>query len=125
MCEGTKGLRRKVWFSTKSLSPNICYFVAILKFVSIYTLYENLWAKKRAVWVKNSVVWAKKVTHIWYVLHIKQSLMCKFVITRKNNTFVAKIVNTLLTKVFMVILPPLKCCQLLPPCLLIQQISVT
>ena len=29
--------------------------------------------------------------------------MCKFAFTRKNNAFVAKVVNTRLTKVFMVI----------------------
>ena len=32
--------------------------------------------------------------------------MCKFAITRKNNAFVAKIVNTRLTKIFMAIFAP-------------------
>ena len=37
---------------------------------------------------------------------------------RKNDAFVAKIVNTRLTKIFMVFfLPPTKGCQVLPPCL--------
>ena len=35
LCEGTKGLRRKVWTRTKIFSPNIRYVVAILRFVKI------------------------------------------------------------------------------------------
>ena len=42
----SKGLRRKVWTQTKMLSPNIRYFVAIFRFVAIYTLFGRLWAKK-------------------------------------------------------------------------------
>ena len=41
LCEGTKGLRRKVWTQTKILSPNICYFVAI------YALFGRFWANKK------------------------------------------------------------------------------
>ena len=41
-----------------------------------------------------------------------------FMFTRKNDAFVAKIVNMRLTKIFMVFfLPPTKGCQVLPPCL--------
>ena len=36
--ESEKGLRWKVWIWTKTLSLNICYFIAILRFVAIYTL---------------------------------------------------------------------------------------
>ena len=44
---GKKGLRRKVWTRTKMLSPyNIRYFVAVLRFVVIYALFGDLWAKK-------------------------------------------------------------------------------
>ena len=39
-------VRRKVWTQAKILSPNICYFPAILRFVAIYTLFERFWAKK-------------------------------------------------------------------------------
>ena len=42
LCEGTKGLRRKVWTRTKMLSPNKRYFVAILRFVAIYAFYIKL-----------------------------------------------------------------------------------
>ena len=45
LCEGTKGLSRKVWTQTKILSPNICYFVAISRFVAIYAFFGNLLAK--------------------------------------------------------------------------------
>ena len=38
--------RRKVWTRTKILSPNIRYFVAILRFVAIYLLFGDLWPKK-------------------------------------------------------------------------------
>ena len=46
-----KGLRRKVWTRTKNLSPNIRYFVALLRFVAIYVLFRTrkkcfFWSKK-------------------------------------------------------------------------------
>ena len=40
--ERTSGARRKVWTRTKILSPNIRYFVAILRFVTIYAFYKAL-----------------------------------------------------------------------------------
>ena len=46
LCEGTKGLRRKVWNQTKILSPNILYFFAILRFVAIHELFGRLWPRK-------------------------------------------------------------------------------
>ena len=59
LCKGTKGLCRKLWTRTKIFSPNIRYFVAILRFVAIYALFGNLRAKKVHFWVKNSVSWAR------------------------------------------------------------------
>ena len=44
LCEGTNGLRQKVWTQTKILSPHIRYFVAILRFVVIYALFRRLLA---------------------------------------------------------------------------------
>ena len=38
--ERASGARRKVWTRTKILSPNIRYFVAILRFVAIYAFYK-------------------------------------------------------------------------------------
>ena len=46
LCEGTKGLRRKVWTRTKILSPNIRYFVTILRFVAICALFGSLRSKE-------------------------------------------------------------------------------
>ena len=40
LCERASGARRKVWTRTKILIPNIRYFVAILRFVAIYTFYK-------------------------------------------------------------------------------------
>ena len=70
LCEGTKGLRRKVWTLTKILSPKICYFVAKLRFVLIYTLFGNLRAKNVPFWVTNSVSLARiALLHgIYYIL---------------------------------------------------------
>ena len=48
----------------------------------------------------------KKCTITWYILHILLYKICKFAITRKNDAFVAKIVNTRLTKGFMAIFGP-------------------
>ena len=38
--ERASSARRKVWTRTKILSPNIRYFVAILRFVAIYAFYK-------------------------------------------------------------------------------------
>ena len=46
---------------TEILSPNIRYFVAILRFVVIYALFGNFLAKKVPFWVKNSVPCARSV----------------------------------------------------------------
>ena len=51
--------RRKVWTQKKILSFNIRYFVAILRFVVIYTLFGRLQARKVLFWVINSVSWAR------------------------------------------------------------------
>ena len=65
--EGTKGLWQKVWTRTKILSPNIRYFVATLRFVSILALFGRIWAKKVLLLVKNSVSWQE--VH-YYMVHI-------------------------------------------------------
>jgi len=93
LCKGTKGLCQKVWTRTKLLSPNIRCFVAILRFVAIYALFGNIWQK--------SVFLGKNHTITWYILYIKLSWICKLAIMGKNDAFVAKIVNTCLTKTFM------------------------
>ena len=54
LCEGTRGLRRKVWIGTKLLSPNIQYFVAILSFDAIYAPFLEIVDKKVIFLVENS-----------------------------------------------------------------------
>ena len=63
----SRSCRRKVWTRTKILSPNIRYFVATLRFVSILALFGRLWAKKVLLLVKNSVSWQE--VH-YYMVHI-------------------------------------------------------
>ena len=54
--------------------------------------------EKVTFWVKNSVSWARSaLLHGIYCIFY----WVKFVITRKNNAFVAKIVNMCLTKIIM------------------------
>ena len=92
MCQGTKGLRGKVWFWTKILSLNIRRDIKICR--DERTFWKSL-GKKRAFWVKNSVVWARKGTNnTWYVLHNTQLnvQICKYVqkqsICRENSEHV-------------------------------------
>ena len=75
----------------ENFKPEHTQFCRKLRFVAICALFGDLWAKKVPFWVKNSVSWARS------------ALFCKFAITRKNDAFVAKIVNTRLTKIFMAI----------------------
>ena len=42
----------------------------------------------------------KKFTFTWYKLHIILNQICKFAITRKNDAFVAKIINMHLTNFY-------------------------
>ena len=102
LCEGTKGLRQKVWTRRKISNSNICYIcyiVTILWFVAIYALFGRLWTKERLFWVKNNVSWAKLCLMTWFILHIILNWICKFAITRKNDAFVVKIANMRVTKI--------------------------
>ena len=47
LCEGTKGLRRKVWTWTKILGRIRRDFVRILRFVAIYALFEIIGQNQR------------------------------------------------------------------------------
>ena len=59
---------REVWSQMKIQSPNIRYFVAILRFVAIYPLFENLWAKKCLLGQKQCFL-GKKSIITRYILH--------------------------------------------------------
>ena len=57
--------REHGWHPPKSLDsdenfkPEHTLFCRKLRFVAIYTLFGDLWAKKVPFWVKNSVSWAR------------------------------------------------------------------
>ena len=68
MYEGAKALRRKVWTRTKIVSSNIRYFVVIFRFVTIYALFGNLWAKKMLFFGQKQCFLGKKCTITWYVV---------------------------------------------------------
>ena len=57
--------REHGWHPPKSLDsdenfkPEHMLFCRKLRFVAIYTLFGDLWAKKVPFWVKNSVSWAR------------------------------------------------------------------
>ena len=84
-----KGLRRKVWTRKKMLSPNIRYFVAILRFVAIYALFWKSKVKKVPFWVKNSVSWARSaLLHgIYCILHWVKFANLWWRICRENSKY--------------------------------------
>ena len=80
----------------RKLSPNIRYFVAILRVLDFFG--------QRSVFLGQKQCFSgKKCTVAWYILYFILSCICRFTITCKIDAFVAKIVNTCLTKIFTVI----------------------
>ena len=45
--------------SDENLKPEHTLFCRKLRFIAIYALFGDLWAKKVPFWVKNSVSWAR------------------------------------------------------------------
>ena len=87
----TKGLNRKIWIWTKILSPNIRYFVAILRFVKIYALFGWLWPKKGLFWSKS--VFLGHYDMVYITCHSELNLqICNYVEKRriwcKNRKYV-------------------------------------
>ena len=58
---GHKGPLPKSLDSDENFKPELTPFCYELRFVAIYALYGDLWAKKVPFWVKNSVSWARSV----------------------------------------------------------------
>ena len=71
-----------------------------------FTFFFRSLGKKSALLGQKQCFLGRKCTITWYILHILLSLICEFAISRKNDAFVAKIENTLLTKIFMAIFAP-------------------
>ena len=49
----------KILDSDENFRPEHTLFCSELRFVTIYALFGDLWAKKVTFWVKNSVSWAR------------------------------------------------------------------
>ena len=90
LCEGTKGLRRKVWIQTKKFSTNIRYFVTILRFVAIYTIlgYQSVFFWSKTVFL------GQEVHHYMVYIAYKTELnlqICNYsqkqCICRKNSEY--------------------------------------
>ena len=92
MCE-------KVWTWTKILSPHTLFCRDTIICRDLLTFWKTL-GKKSALLGQKKCFLGKECTITWYILHIILNQICKFVITRKNDAFVAKIANTRLTKTF-------------------------
>ena len=112
--EGTKDLCRKVWTRTKISSPDIRYFVAILRFVAIYALFGRLGAKKCFFGI--TTVFLGKEVHYYmvYITYTEWNVqICSY--TQKRH-ICCKNSKCVSDKNFSwVFLPSPKGCQLLPP----------
>ena len=90
-------------------------FCRELRFVAIYALFGDLWAKKVPFWVKNSVSWARIALFVGIANYTELNLqICSYAqkqrICRKQSKYA-------LDESFDGHLPSPKGCQLLPPCL--------
>ena len=86
---------RKIWTRTKILSLNIRYFVALLRFVAIYALFGNLWAKKVFFLGQKQCCLGKKCAMV-YIAYCNE-LNLQISNYAQKRRIVAKIVNTHLT----------------------------
>ena len=68
--------------------------------------FLEIFGQKKCLFCQKQCFLDKKCTITWYIFHILLSWYCKFAVTRKNNAFVAKFVNTRLTIIFMAIFAP-------------------
>ena len=60
----------KILDSDKNFKPEHRLFCRELRFVVIYALFGDLWAKKVPFWVKNSVSWARsEITDLEFQNH--------------------------------------------------------
>ena len=59
-CAGARGPPPKSLDWDENFKPEHALFCRELRFVAIYALFGDLWAKKVPFWVKNSVSWKRK-----------------------------------------------------------------
>jgi hypothetical protein len=93
LCDGTNGLWQKDWTKATILIPNIRYYVSISRFVGIYALLGAVLSGQMQCFL------GKKCPITWCIFYIILNEICNFAIERKNDAFVAKMENMLLTKV--------------------------
>ena len=58
-CTGARVAPPKNLDSDENFMPGLTLFCRKLRFVEIYALFGDLWAKKVPFWVRNSVSWAR------------------------------------------------------------------
>ena len=58
-CTGARVAPAEKFGLGRNFKPEHTLFCHELRFVAIYTLFGDLWAKKVPFWVKNSVSWAR------------------------------------------------------------------
>ena len=79
--------------SDENFKPEHTLLCRESRFVAIYALFRDLWAKKVPFWVKNSVSWARSaLLHGIYCIFQRVN----FANLHKNDAFDAKFVNCLL-----------------------------
>ena len=81
--------------SDANFKPEHSLFCRELRFFAIYAHFGDFGQKQCFL--------DKKCTITFYILDILLRQICKFANKRKNDAFVAKIVNTRLTKIFITI----------------------
>ena len=72
-------------------------------YLSRFTHFLEDFGQKSALLGQKKCFLGKECTITWYILHIILNQICKFVITRKIDAFVAKLANKHLTKTFVAI----------------------
>ena len=85
----TGGTRRKVWTRTKILTRTYTILSRIKICRNLRTFWRSL-GKKSAFLGQKQCFFGKKCTIAWYILHIIVGQICKFLIMRKSDAFVAK-----------------------------------
>ena len=105
-CAGARGAPAKSLNSDINFRPDHTIFCRELRFVAIYALFGDLWAKKVPFWVKNSVSWARSaLLHgIYCIFHWVNFANLR--LRAKMTHLTQKIVNTRLTKIFIAIFAP-------------------
>ena len=106
LCEGLKGLRRKVWTQTKILSPNIRYFVANWD-LSRFTHFLEIFGQKKCLFRSKTVFLGQEVHYsMVYIAYFTELNLQIWDYAQKRRIW---------QKFSWPFLPPTKGCQVLSP----------